>query len=108
MFSAFMAPLDTPACPFRSVLAGLSHPLTQLSHASHILTAGIPTDRQGKNNHVTDMDIAPAEQFFSAESREAPAHRRGVPPRRGAGGPPPRGAASSPSASRPTPRPCSR
>ncbi|HEY4569654.1 MAG TPA: hypothetical protein VIH10_09315, partial [Kribbella sp.] len=66
-----MAPLDTAGCPFRSVLAGLSHPLTQLSHASHILTAGIPTDRQGKNNHVTDMDIAPAEQFFSAESREA-------------------------------------
>jgi hypothetical protein len=71
MFSAFMAPLHTADCAFRSVLAGLSHPLTQLSHASHILTAGIPTDRQGKNNHVTDMDIAPAEQFFSADTREA-------------------------------------
>ena len=67
-----MDSLHTASCPVRRVLAGLSHPLTELSQASHILTPGIPTDRQGKNTHVTELDTpATAEQFFSAETRTA-------------------------------------
>jgi hypothetical protein len=67
-----MCSLHTAGCLVRRVLAGLSHPLTQLSQASHILTAGIPTDRQGKIPHVTELDTpAPAEQFFSADTRAA-------------------------------------